>query len=189
MNEDRLPNPDFPADDAPGFRPDSETESGSEPGSDAPAPPPVEADDRFPSGPWEGFFLQPMLSRKKSWMELDLMFRNGSISGAGRDWVGSFIVRGRYELDTGKCWWTKRYQGKHDVAYSGYNEGKGIWGLWELVSPPWRGGFHIWPVGMGDPTQMRLREEIDLPVETEAPAEALPVGAGAGGGEASETAW
>jgi hypothetical protein len=180
MNEDRLPDPGLPQDDEsqePTDRRDAE--SGSTP--------PVEADDRFPSGPWEGFFLQPMLSRKKGWMELDLTFRNGGISGTGRDWVGTFTVRGRYELDSGKCWWTKRYQGKHDVAYNGYNEGKGIWGLWELTSPPWRGGFHIWPVGMGDPTQLRLREEADLPTDVEAPAEPVPVGAGAG--EASESTW
>lgn len=169
MNEDSFPNPDFPI----------------EPESDAPTEPPaLETDDRFPSGPWEGFFLQPMLTRKKSWMELDLTFRNGGISGTGRDWVGTFLVRGRYELDSGKCWWTKRYQGKHDVAYSGYNEGKGIWGLWELTSPPWRGGFHIWPVGMGDPTRQRLREAAEIPIEPEL----VPVGAGCGE-EASQTSW
>jgi hypothetical protein len=178
MNED-----DFRDDDDP-RGPDTEAEDA------APPRPDVETDDRFPSGPWEGFFLQPMLSRKKGWMELDLTFKNGGIAGAGRDWVGKFVVRGRYETGSGKCWWSKRYMGKHDVAYSGYNEGKGIWGLWELVSPPWRGGFHIWPVGMGDPTQMRLREEAELPVEADAPADLVPVGAGAGeDSETSQGTW
>ncbi|MSR58461.1 MAG: hypothetical protein EXS05_12545 [Planctomycetaceae bacterium] len=161
MNEDA-----FPDDDA--------NDSARQPAP--PAPPPVETDDRFPSGPWEGFFLQPMLARKKGWMELGLTFRNGSITGEGRDWVGRFLVRGRYELDSGKCWWTKRYIGKHDVSYNGYNEGKGIWGQWEMVSRPWRGGFYIWPVGMGDPSQQRLAEAVDLPIEQEIESPALPAG-------------
>lgn len=151
----------------------------------APEPPPdsLETDDRFPSGPWEGFFLQPMLTPGKHWMELILTFRAGTIRGEGRDQVGKFLVKGRYAVEDGKCYWTKRYVGRHDVFYKGYNEGKGIWGLWELKVPPWRGGFHIWPVGMGDPTQQRLAEAVDTPVE--APAEPAPteeletVGAGA----------
>jgi len=63
--------------------------------------------------------------------------------------------------------WTKRYIGKHDVSYRGYNEGKGIWGLWE-IPPTWKGGFHIWPEAMGDPTQQKLAEAIDEPAEAEA---------------------
>jgi hypothetical protein len=31
------------------------------------------------------------------------------------------------------------------------------------------GGFHIWPDGMADPTQPRLAEEADVPVEDVAP--------------------
>ena len=41
-------------------------------------------------------------------------------------------------------------------------KGKGIWGLWE-IPPTWRGGFHIWPEAMGDPTSPRLTEAIDEP--------------------------
>ncbi len=94
------------------------------------------------------------------------------MTGEGRDWVGSFLIRGQYKLDSGKCHWTKRYIGKHDVAYQGYNEGKGIWGLWEI--PPFsRGGFHIWPEAMGDPTSPHLAEAIDTPVE--APDDPDPV--------------
>jgi hypothetical protein len=148
----------------------------------------VETDDRFPSGPWEGFFLQPMLTKERCWMELTLTFRAGVVTGEGRDRVGTFLVRGRYNLEDGKCWWTKRYLSKHDVHYNGYNEGKGIWGLWELISPPWRGGFHIWPVGMGDPTKMRTATEAEIPAPAD-PAtlpEAEPVGAGVGAGESFE---
>jgi hypothetical protein len=101
-------------------------------------------------------------------MELLLTFAQGNMTGEGRDVVGSFIVRGKYELLDGKCHWTKRYIGKHDVFYHGFNEGKGIWGVWEIPEmrglAAQRGGFHIWPEGMGDPTQLNLTEEADLPV-------------------------
>jgi hypothetical protein len=114
-------------------------------------------------------------------MELHLTFHQGEMTGEGRDWVGSFIVRGRYTLQDGKCHWTKRYIGKHDVFYHGFNEGKGIWGVWEIPGEnAWHGGFHIWPEGMPDPSQSHLTEEAELPapvpepVETEAPV-AQPV--------------
>lgn len=145
---------------------------------------PVESDDRFPSGPWKGFFLQPVLPGRH-WMELILTFRGGVMTGEGRDWVGRFIIRGKYEVDSGKCWFAKRYVGKHDVSYQGYNEGKGIWGLWELPSQgkSWRGGFHIWPVAMGDPTGSKLKAEADVPApEPEPEFVGEPVGVGAAEG-------
>ena len=64
---------------------------------------------------------------------------------------------------------TRRTSGAHSIAYSGYNEGKGIWGTWEYQSN-WRGGFLIWPVAMGDPTKAKLAEAVDVPKEAEAPA-------------------
>jgi hypothetical protein len=108
--------------------------------------------------------LQPALPGKHE-MELELRFRKGQIRGEGRDWVGEFIVRGTYQIEDGRCWWTKRYVSKHDVAYQGYNEGRGIWGLWELTDPPWRGGFQIWPVGQGASGEaIAVSEEIGEPV-------------------------
>jgi hypothetical protein len=146
--------------------------------------PDLETDPRFPSGRWIGFFLQPVIPGRHQ-MELVLTFRQETLTGEGRDWVGKFIVRGRYTLADGRCHWTKRYLAKHDVFYQGFNEGKGIWGTWEIpsgsASIPWRGGFHIWPEGMPDPSQNQLTEEADLPVHVEelieetAP-EAVPVG-------------
>ena len=131
----------------------------------------LETDPRFPSGPWTGFFLQPKLPGRHQ-MELRLTFHKGVMTGQGRDWVGQFLVRGRYDTADGKCYWTKRYLGKHDVFYQGFNEGKGIWGVWEI--PPEqnlgfqaRGGFHIWPEGMSDPTHPELSEEADLPIHVE----------------------
>jgi hypothetical protein len=124
----------------------------------------LESDERFPSGPWTGFFLQPALPGRH-WMELSLSFQQGNIRGEGRDWVGSFLVHGRYDTAEGKCWFTKRYVGKHDVAYLGYNEGRGIWGTWELVEPPWRGGFHIWPEGMNVGEELTHLAAVDLPAD------------------------
>jgi hypothetical protein len=110
-------------------------------------------------------------------MELLLTFSKGVMTGEGRDYVGTFLIRGKYNVDDGKCHWSKRYVGKHDVAYQGYNEGKGIWGLWE-IPPDSRGGFHIWPEAMGDPTSHRLAEAIDTPAEiTPVPEVEAEVGA------------
>jgi hypothetical protein len=126
--------------------------------------PDLETDPRFPSGPWTGFYLQPP-SPGRFWMELSLRFQHGSLAGEGRDPVGKFVIRGRYELADGKCHWSKRYLGKHDVFYQGFNEGKGIWGTWEITSQLGvaRGGFHIWPKGMADPTGQTLSAHADLP--------------------------
>ena len=146
-----------------------------------PNPIDLETDPRFPSGRWTGFFLQTQGPNPgKHQMELLLTFRQGSMAGEGRDWVGKFIIKGRYATGDGKCHWSKRYLGKHDVFYQGYNEGKGIWGTWEI--PPaqnmgmlFRGGFHIWPEGMADPSGNQLSEEADLPVHVEELAEAVTV--------------
>lgn len=148
-----------------------------------PMPPPpdeLETDPRFPSGPWTGFFLQPEIPGRHM-MELRLTFRAGGLTGEGRDWVGQFVVRGRYDTGDGRCHWTKRYLGKHDVFYQGFNEGKGIWGIWEIGARGYsllRGGFHIWPEGVPDPTTPVMHAQADLPVEAEAPGPvAEPVGA------------
>ena len=127
-------------------------------------PPQLETDPRFPSGPWVGFFLQKILPGRHT-MELRLTFQTGNMTGEGRDRVGDFLVKGRYDLADGKCYWTKKYLGKHDVYYQGYNEGKGIWGVWTINSAgiAQSGGFHIWPEGFGDPTNEYLVEEADLP--------------------------
>lgn len=135
-----------------------------------PTAPEPETDPRFPSGPWVGFFLQPLVPGRHA-MELGLHFSKGEMTGEGRDWVGKFIIRGRYELQDGKCRWTKKYLGKHDVFYTGFNEGKGIWGTWEIPEQALfghqRGGFHIWPEGMPDPTGRELTEQADLPAVVE----------------------
>ncbi len=138
-----------------------------------------ESDPRFPTGPWTGFFTQPVIPGRHL-MELHLSFRNGTMSGEGRDWVGRFVITGRYTLADGSCHWIKRYLGKHDVFYKGYNEGKGIWGRWEIpatqLTAQQTGGFYIWPEGMADPTRHELAEEADIPLILEQ-EEPLEVGA------------
>ena len=129
-----------------------------------------ETDPRFPSGPWVGFFLQSVPAHGKHWMELQLTFAGGVLQGGGRDIIGPFSFYGKYDLTDGRCSWTKSYHGQHDVQYTGFNEGKGIWGQWEILPEPdtavrLHGGFHIWPKAMGDPAGKSLTVAADLPRE------------------------
>ena len=127
--------------------------------------PAVETDPRFPSGRWLGFFLDRRMPGRHE-MELELTFRDGKLSGEGRDFVGEFLVRGHYQLEDGKCSWIKQYIGAHSIGYRGFNEGKGIWGTWELREFIWRatGGFQIWPEGMEKSASDHLHESTDLPM-------------------------
>jgi hypothetical protein len=117
-------------------------------GDDTPAK--IEADPRFPSGPWTGFFLQYWLPGRHT-TDVRLSFHHGDLSGTGRDRVGPYTVDGTYDRGTGQCEWTKRYLGRHRVYYRGMNDGRGIWGVWELPQLGGlfvdRGGFHLWPEG------------------------------------------
>jgi hypothetical protein len=132
-----------------------------------PQPPDLETDDRFPSGPWQGYFLESHRA-DKGWMELELKFQDGQIRGEGRDRVGMFILRGTYQIEDGRCHWAKRYIGKHDVLYAGYNEGRGIWGTWEITDPACKGGFHIWPIREGaSGPELDTSESVDLEDEGE----------------------
>jgi hypothetical protein len=109
-----------------------------------------ETDSRFPSGPWTGFFQQSWLPGRHT-TDADLSFEGGRLWGSGRDWVGPYTVEGHYDTADGRCRWTKHYLGKHSVTYSGCNEGKGIWGVWEIRAFFGlyidRGLFHLWPRG------------------------------------------
>lgn len=102
----------------------------------------TEQDDRFISGRWRGFWIQgPVKSRT----ELVLVFRDGRVSGEGRDWVGDFLIRGDYDPETGRVGWLKQYVGAHAIRYDGAAEtGEGIWGVWRML-PDEKGGFQIWP--------------------------------------------
>src|SRR5262245_55636613 len=122
----------------------------------------VEADPRFPSGPWTGFFIQRMLPGRQT-MTLDLTFHDGHMEATGGDVVGPFTFQGSYDRQSGDCRWTKKYLGKHRVSYAGANEGQGIWGVWE-ISLLWglyrdRGVFHIWPEGMTPSAEADVTEK------------------------------
>ena len=121
------------------------------------------SDDLFPSGPWTGFYNYS--PKDKHRMDLDLTFTAGKLSGDGNDDVGRFMVHGSYDEQSLECYWTKTYVGRHDVAYRGFREGKGIWGMWE-ISLFAHGGFHIWPkrVGEGETRAEAIGQE--QPVET-----------------------
>ncbi len=110
----------------------------------------VEQDPRFPSGPWTGFYLQYWLPGRHT-TDVRLSWRGGRMSGTGHDDVGAYTVDGSYDVATGRCEWVKQYLGKHAVAYRGVNDGRGIWGVWEirLLGGLYvdRGGFHLWPEG------------------------------------------
>jgi hypothetical protein len=132
--------------------------------------PQLETDPRFPSGRWVGFWTQKNEKRgSKHTTELYITFANGRMDGEGRDWVGKFTVSGKYDLADGRCHWTKQYVRRHAVSYDGFNEGKGIWGTWLMRNedPPIeaRGGFHIWPEEMADPSSHHLTEHADVPAE------------------------
>jgi hypothetical protein len=145
-----------------------------------PFPSELETDPRFPSGRWFGFWTQKHAPTGKHTTELLLTFSKGEMTGEGRDWVGAYTVQGRYSLTTGGCHWTKQYVGRHAVIYHGFNEGKGIWGKWEIGSERFHGGFHIWPEGMTDPSTPQLHEAADLPAyRDEEVAEKEPALAGA----------
>jgi hypothetical protein len=109
-----------------------------------------ERDPRFPGGAWTGFFLQRWIPGRNK-MDLHLDWHGGEVSGHGRDRIGAFTITGTYDAATGKVEWTKKYVGKHSVSYRGVNDGRGVWGVWEIRQLGGlftdRGGFHIWPEG------------------------------------------
>ena len=102
-------------------------------------------------------------------MKLQLSFSEDKLAGDGTDCIGEFTLKGRYETDSGKVWIHKTYIERHDVIYTGFAEvaDKGIWGTWE-IRQDFRGGWHIWPKGVPDPTGSTLKAEADVPIQREA---------------------
>ena len=110
-----------------------------------------ELDDRFPTGEWIGFYVQPD-SRQRHSMGLFLRFAQERTSGTGNDPVGEFTISGTYDTTTGECSWTKQYIGQHSVEYTGRAREHGIIGQWWIPGQPaiWSGPFFIWPRALGD---------------------------------------
>ena len=116
------------------------------------------AGEIYPSGAWRGFYSYGMGDRHP--MQLDLLFSHGILAGDGLDDVGSFLVNGSYDRDSGVCRWIKTYIGKHDVTYTGARDGNGIAGRWQLRLA--RGTFRIWPGGKSEGTDVEESVELHL---------------------------
>ena len=100
----------------------------------------------YPSGQWEGFWVQDYYGRQ-SMTAFALRFSaDGEISGGGRDVVGPFVFTGAFDLRTGAVIMMKQYLGKHRVIYRGQPDGEGsIQGTWS-IGDDWRGPFLMRPV-------------------------------------------
>jgi hypothetical protein len=96
-------------------------------------------------------------------MDLRLEFADGRITGDGADSVGVFVIAGGYNSAGGDCHWVKTYVGRHAVSYTGFREGKGIWGTWDIPQA-WRGGFEIWPLGEEEAEELQIEEEEPVPI-------------------------
>ena len=101
----------------------------------------MEMHPHFPSGAWEGFYVQNNVNHK---MECNLEFKNNQIKGGGNDELGGFSWKGSYDTEAGSVNMTKSYFNAHDVHYKGLADENGIWGNWEINSS-YTDGFHIWP--------------------------------------------
>jgi hypothetical protein len=127
----------------------------------------LEADPRFSSGPWTGFFLQYWLPGRHA-TNLEMTAADGHLTSTGRDWVGPYTMDGTYDLATGRCEWTKQYLSKHRVLYRGISDGHGIWGVWEIrqLGGLYRdkGGFHIWPEGSDVSEESERTEQAVLEI-------------------------
>lgn len=115
----------------------------------------------YPSGAWRGFYSYGRGDRHR--MQLDLLFSGGILAGDGVDDVGSFLINGSYDPQSGACRWMKTYIGAHDVAYGGARDGIGIAGTWQLG--PMQGPFRIWPGTREESTGADQSLELDEPVE------------------------
>ena len=100
----------------------------------------------FPSGEWEGFYLDPRVPGKGQ-MNLFLHFSDGLVTGRGTDPVGGFSFSGHYNAEGLFCVMTKSYA-THEVFYDGRADENGIWGTWSIQGD-FSGGFHIWPKKIG----------------------------------------
>ena len=117
----------------------------------------------YPSGAWRGFYSYSGTDRHP--MQLDLLFAHGILAGDGIDDIGSFLMNGSYDQETGACRWIKTYTGAHDVTYSGGRDGDGIAGNWQLKFG--RGTFRIWPGkgsdGVGADESVQAELEFSTP--------------------------
>lgn len=110
--------------------------------------PRTEPDPRFPSGPWEGFYIQDGIKVR---MKLDLHFQQGHVCGDGSDAVGAFRLVGIYSLDPGTITVRKHYLNQHMVAYQGDcavisdSSRPALQGRWNIAAHHLSGFWRLWP--------------------------------------------
>ena len=84
----------------------------------------------------------------------------GSIDGDGIDDIGTFAIRGHFNLPTLQARWTKTYTGRHSVEYEGVYDGRNILGTWTLS---WiNGPFRIWPGSSSSGMKIEAADEIEV---------------------------
>ncbi len=100
----------------------------------------------YPSGQWEGFWVQESYGRQ-AMTPFFLTFARGKVSGKGVDILSPFVFSGEYDETTGVIRLVKQYVGKrkHSVVYNGQPDGEGsILGTWH-IGENWKGPFLIRP--------------------------------------------
>ena len=107
-----------------------------------------ETDPRFPSGEWQGFYMQDGGQHR---MTVQLCFQRGRITGDGVDGVGGGRMVGTYNLDGGQVTLRKHYFAQHMVAYIG-NGGplRSLQGRWDIRADELCGFWRLWPVEAED---------------------------------------
>jgi hypothetical protein len=98
----------------------------------------------YPSGQWEGFWVQGNSGRQPM-TPFFLTFTGNQVTGRGKDIIGPFVFAGEFEEATGQVRLIKQYLGKHSVLYIGQPDGEGsIQGTWH-IGEFWKGPFLIRP--------------------------------------------
>lgn len=93
----------------------------------------------YPSGRWDGFWVQEHVGRQ-AMTPFTLRFADGGVTGDGRDMVGRFTFGGDYDEATGEVRMVKQYytvegHRRHQVLYVGRPDGEGsIMGTWSIGS-------------------------------------------------------
>lgn len=123
----------------------------------------LEADPRFPSGPWGGYYQEGGIQARQ---RLNLTFAGGTVTGFGSDPVGPFTMRGVYDVESGKVSMVKTYP-THRVEYDGLADGDGIGGGWMIryeMGLTDRGRFRIWPdeLAMGEANRVKAEEPVPV---------------------------
>jgi hypothetical protein len=124
-----------------------------------------ETDDRFPSGPWFGYYHQWGTQARQ---RLRLEFAAGTITGEARDPGGACSIRGSYDVQSGVVSLVKTYEA-HRVEYAGLADGDGIGGDWAIryeAGLTDRGIFRIWPDELAMSEAEGLKAEEPVPAAT-----------------------